>query len=276
MTQPKPYCFVLMPFLESFDDIYALGIKGACDDVGVYCERVDEQIFDGSVLDRIYNQISKANVIVADMTNMNPNVFYEVGYAHAIGKRTILLTQKAEDIPFDLKHFPHIVYGEKITTLRTELSKRVRKFAFQTTNQKQYELGVEVYWQRNALSQGIVEVIHSDKISPGGTFTLHNESTITYRPKDLSFGIETVSPFSRVWFSDEVSATPTSLPNGKYIHMVELDRALFPGAYCNFAFELRSPLSLFSESDKTVIKIFSVAGSRDFPFLFKHIPDQRG
>jgi len=108
-TSPKPFCFVLMPFEDAFDDIYQLGIKDACSDAGAYCERVDEQIFQETILDRIYNQIAKADIIVADMTGRNANVFYEVGYAHALGKTTLLLTQSADDIPFDLKHFPHIV-----------------------------------------------------------------------------------------------------------------------------------------------------------------------
>lgn len=120
-TMPKPFVFVLMPFDSAFDDIYKFGIKGACDDVGAYAERVDEQIFSEGILDRIFNQISKADVIIADMTGRNPNVFYEVGYAHALGKIVILLTQSAQDIPFDLKHRQHTVYGGKIDTLRTDL-----------------------------------------------------------------------------------------------------------------------------------------------------------
>ncbi|MBB6095633.1 hypothetical protein HNQ60_004524 [Povalibacter uvarum] len=122
---PKPFVFVLMPFHEQFDDVYKVGIKEACESINAYCERVDEQIFEERILDRIYNQIVKADVIVADMTGRNPNVFYEVGFAHALGKRTILLTQSADDIPFDLKHFPHIVYEGKISQLREKLKKRV-------------------------------------------------------------------------------------------------------------------------------------------------------
>ena len=57
-TKPKPFCFVLMPFAESFDDTYELGIKAACKDAGAYCERVDEQIFNERILDRVYNQMS--------------------------------------------------------------------------------------------------------------------------------------------------------------------------------------------------------------------------
>jgi hypothetical protein len=127
-TQPKPFVFVLMPFSNDFEDIYEVGIKPACIEAGSYCERVDEQIFDGSILDRVYNQINKADLLVADMTDRNPNVFYEVGYAHALGKRVILLTQRVEDIPFDLRPYPHIVYGDSITTLKAELVKRVSWF----------------------------------------------------------------------------------------------------------------------------------------------------
>lgn len=125
-TLPKPYVFVLMPFDEQFNDIYKFGIKGAVEDVGAYAERLDEQIFVEGMLDRIFNQISKADVIVADMTGRNPNVFYEVGYAHALGKIVLLLTKNAEDIPFDFKHRQYTVYGGSIDVLKRELSERLR------------------------------------------------------------------------------------------------------------------------------------------------------
>lgn len=124
-TVPKPFVFVLMPFDPKFNDIYKFGIKGAAIDVGAYAERIDDQIFTEGMLDRIFNQISKADVIVADMTGRNPNVFYEVGYAHAIGKIVLLLTQDSNDIPFDLKHRQHIVYGGSIDTLKAELITRL-------------------------------------------------------------------------------------------------------------------------------------------------------
>jgi hypothetical protein len=115
-----------MPFDREFDDVYELAIKSACEDAGAYAERVDKQIFQGSMLDWIYNQISKADVINADMSERNPNVFYEVGYAHAIGKTNLLLTHKAEDIPFDLKHYPHIIYNGSLTYLKAELAKKLQ------------------------------------------------------------------------------------------------------------------------------------------------------
>ena len=125
-TRPKPFVFVLMPFDSGFNDIYRFGIKGAADDAEAYAERVDEQTFVEGILDRILNQINKADVIVADMTGKNANVFYEVGYAHALDKIVLLTTQNTDDIPFDLKHRPHTVYGGSIEKLREDLGPKIR------------------------------------------------------------------------------------------------------------------------------------------------------
>lgn len=121
MTTAKPFAFVLMPFGKEFDDIYRIGIQGTAYEKGINAERVDEQIYTESILERIYRQIDAADFIIADMTNKNPNVFYEVGYAHAKEKLCTLITQKAEDIPFDLKHHRHLVYGGSITRLKKML-----------------------------------------------------------------------------------------------------------------------------------------------------------
>ena len=125
-TSPKPFAFVLMPFSKAFEDAYNLAIQPACDAAGTYAERVDQQIFAGSIMERVYNQISKADLVIADMSERNPNVFYEVGYAHALGKTTILVTKTEEDIPFDLRQYPHIIYGGSLSHLKVELERRVR------------------------------------------------------------------------------------------------------------------------------------------------------
>lgn len=107
----KPFAFVLMPFDAEFADVYSLGIKDTVEQAGIFAERVDEQVFHREgILERIYNQIDVADFIIADMTGRNPNVFYEVGYAHAKSKLCILLTKNAQDIPFYLKHHRHFVY----------------------------------------------------------------------------------------------------------------------------------------------------------------------
>jgi nucleoside 2-deoxyribosyltransferase len=120
------FCFVLMPFDNEFDDTYKLGVKEPLASMDVIAERVDEQIFHSeNILQRIMNQILAADFIVADMTGRNPNVFYEVGFAHAKEKTCILLTRDALDIPFDLKHHRHIVYGDSIQLLRERLQAEV-------------------------------------------------------------------------------------------------------------------------------------------------------
>jgi nucleoside 2-deoxyribosyltransferase len=131
------FAFVLMPFDSTFEDIYKLGIKETAEKLGVRAERVDEQIFHKeNILERIYGQIDTADFIIADMTGRNPNVFYEVGYAHAKGKTCLLLTSKADDIPFDLKHHRHIIYGDSIQNLRRELETELTYLKSEVANRK--------------------------------------------------------------------------------------------------------------------------------------------
>ena len=63
-----------------------------------------------SIIDDICNSILGADVVVADCTGQNPNVFYELGIAHTLGKDVILLTQSIDDIPFDISHLRFIEY----------------------------------------------------------------------------------------------------------------------------------------------------------------------
>ncbi|WP_200876300.1 TIR domain-containing protein [Cupriavidus metallidurans] len=119
------FAFVVMPFDKKFKDLYLYGIKGTAESLNIRAERLDEQIYQEGMLERIYRQIDVADIVIADMSDKNPNVFYEVGYAHAKGKLCILLTSQAEDIPFDLKHKRHIVHNGEASTLsellKTEL-----------------------------------------------------------------------------------------------------------------------------------------------------------
>jgi len=138
------FAFVLMPFDESFDDIYKMGIKETAAQLDIVAERVDEQIFQEGILDRIYRQIDAADIIVADMSGQNPNVFYEVGYAHAKEKICLLLTSDTNDIPFDLKHHRHIVYGDSISNLRGMLSEELAWAKQQIENVKASHIKVSL------------------------------------------------------------------------------------------------------------------------------------
>jgi hypothetical protein len=277
-TKPKPFCFVLMPFDKSFNDIYEYGIKGACEDAGVYCERVDEQIFMGSMLDRIFNQISRADLLIADMTGRNPNVFYEVGYAHALGKTVVLLTQRSEDIPFDLKHFPHIVYGAQIKELRPELAKRVKHFAFEVKTSAENQLGIELYLGKVPLSSGEAVAYYPADYQPYTKLILCNGSSRTYAPGDFQLGVISPPPFDRhTGYDDDITTTP--LPDGNFIHMFSEFGTFFPGACASIAFGIRSSkqeLQLRTPSPvNLIIRFFSSAGYRDFPLRMESTSEVR-
>ena len=129
------YVFVLMPFHEDFDNVYWFGIQGAVNDAGMYCKRVDDIYFVGNVLEKINEQIRDADLIVADMTGGNPNVFYEVGIAHTLKKLTILLVQNVDDIPFDMRMHNHLVYNpKKIKELKESLTKLLKEVTKKTWN----------------------------------------------------------------------------------------------------------------------------------------------
>lgn len=266
-TKPKPFCFVLMPFDASFNDIYEFGIKGACADVGLYCERVDEQVFLGSMLERIYSQISRADLLVADMTGKNPNVFYEVGYAHALGKNVVLLTSVAQDIPFDLKHFPHIVYGTEIKTLRASLGRNLKHLASEEPTRNDTQIGLDLFLKSARLADGNVTVEHKENLLPGTELTLANNSTLTYAPGEFRIAVIAPAPFN---FSRMEGVQVTTLPDGSYMHMLPEFDTLFPGAFTKLKFYLDSREEEEEPAEFSVnLRIFSSAGLRDFPLSFR-------
>lgn len=138
------FAFVLMPFSSDFDDIYRIGIKETAIDMGIKAERVDEQLYSEEIIQRIYRQIDLADIVIADMTGQNANVFYEVGYAHAKDKITILLTKNVEDIPFDLRNRRHVVYGNSIQNLRDELKNELQWASTQIDNERKSRVKVSV------------------------------------------------------------------------------------------------------------------------------------
>lgn len=102
--------FVLMPFGEPHDEIYNHVIKREVQQLGMQCLRSDEIFSAKPIMQDVLQSIMTASVIIADVTGRNPNVFYELGIAHAVKDRVIIITQSMDDVPFDLKHIRAIVY----------------------------------------------------------------------------------------------------------------------------------------------------------------------
>lgn len=102
--------FVLMPFIEALRPVYDDHILKIVTAIGLRAQRADDFFTTGHVISDLWAGIWSARMIIADCTGRNPNVFYEIGLAHTIGRPVILLAQSQEDIPFDLKHVRFIPY----------------------------------------------------------------------------------------------------------------------------------------------------------------------
>ncbi|MFN6106923.1 MAG: hypothetical protein ACK5EA_21045 [Planctomycetaceae bacterium] len=118
---------VMMPFGSQMDSVYE-AIKAAASATGFDCRRADDIWDDSTVIQDVFALIFKSYIVVCDFTSKNPNVFYEAGIAHTLGKHVIPITQFAEDIPFDLRHHRYARYlnnSEGRDGLRKELENRL-------------------------------------------------------------------------------------------------------------------------------------------------------
>ncbi len=104
-------CFVAMPFTEEFDDVFRYGIKPVVVARGLDCLRVDKDAFVGNIVERIHHMIDRADVVIADMTTSNPNVYYEVGYAHHARKQVILICGARSLLEFNLQSMRCLFYA---------------------------------------------------------------------------------------------------------------------------------------------------------------------
>ncbi len=122
-------CFVIMPFAESFDGIWDTVIRPTVVNCGDTCFRADDMFGPGQVMNDIAKAIRDCDYLIADLTNRNANVFYELGYAHALDKPVVLLTSNLADVPFDLRHQRIIEYVDTAggaAKLATQLAKYIR------------------------------------------------------------------------------------------------------------------------------------------------------
>jgi len=124
-----------MPFSEDWSDRVNKRIKKVLSSFKIEHKRADN-LYGENVLEDIWIAINEASLIIAETTGKNPNVFYEIGIAHTLGKNVIILTQNIEDIPFDFRMYRHIEYKDNVdgfNKLESELKKFIaaRKLGFQ-------------------------------------------------------------------------------------------------------------------------------------------------
>lgn len=279
-TETEIFAFVLMPFDGAFDDTYKLGIKETASQLDISAERVDEQIFQEGILERIYRQIDVADLIIADMSGQNPNVFYEVGYAHAKGKLCILMTKNADDIPFDLKHHRHIIYGESISGLKESLT-------------------TELVWAKNE-----IENVRSSKIQVKLKETYGNLERNKFFAKgnvqikiDLlndsnspSAEIEAIYFYSGLGWtlyqaSRECPSTDSDIPDFKARHFLTPPvRKLHKNSWAQLVFDTKKILAFAKEGDelkdsyrvtgRSIIRLVTSDGNYDYELSLDVLVDE--
>jgi hypothetical protein len=117
--------FVLMPFNSDFQEVYD-AIRATVEDLGLRCSRGDETLVSGNILAHILREATEARLIIADITGRNPNVFYELGILHAIGKPVLMVAQSPSDIPFDVSSIRVLIYKDA-----RDLFEKLRKWLAQ-------------------------------------------------------------------------------------------------------------------------------------------------
>jgi hypothetical protein len=118
----------MMPFDAGFDPVYE-AIRQAASNVNLRCRRADDIWENAAIIQDVVSLIDRSRVVVCDCTGRNPNVFYEAGIAHTLGREVILITQSEHDIPFDLRHLRYVRYhnnGEGRAALVEALAGRMQ------------------------------------------------------------------------------------------------------------------------------------------------------
>lgn len=118
---------VMMPFDAAMRPVYNT-IKAAAEATGFKCRRADDIWNDSTVIQDVFSLIFQSYIVVCDFTGKNPNVFYEAGIAHTLGKHVIPITQNPEHIPFDLRHHRYAQYlnnAEGRDVLQKEMENRL-------------------------------------------------------------------------------------------------------------------------------------------------------
>ena len=118
---------VMMPFSMEFDRVYK-AVKSAAKSSSLRCLRADDVWDDSTIIQDIFNLIFRAYVVVVDFSGRNPNVMYETGIAHTLGKHVVPISQALEDVPFDMRHHRVLKYlpnAEGLETLTIQLAKKL-------------------------------------------------------------------------------------------------------------------------------------------------------
>lgn len=121
------YAFIAMPMDPEDHALVDVleAVKEAAKKCGVHAERIDEPQSNERITDRILESVQRAEYVIVDLTKSKPNVFFEAGYAHGIGKIPIYFARYGTKIEFDLKDYP-VIFFMNFMELKKSIEKRIR------------------------------------------------------------------------------------------------------------------------------------------------------
>jgi hypothetical protein len=118
---------VMMPFATEFAPVFD-ALSAACKNAKMRCLRADHVWTEDEIMQEIFSLIYRSRLIICDFTKMNPNVFYETGIAHTLGRPVIPITQNISHVPFDLRHRRCLTYSNDdkgLKTLASRITQRI-------------------------------------------------------------------------------------------------------------------------------------------------------
>ncbi len=119
---------VMMPFSQEFDGVLEV-IREACENAGLRCERAEDIWEDSTIIQDVFNLIFRSRVVIVDLSGRNGNVLYETGIAHTLGRPVVPISQRVEDLPFDLSHhrtLPYLPNEQGLNEMREKLERKLR------------------------------------------------------------------------------------------------------------------------------------------------------
>ena len=119
-------CFVMMPFGNPYDEYYEEIYKPAIEEIGFKSKRADSLFRPSPIIRDIWQYINSSKILIADITDLNPNVMYELGLAHAIAKPVIIISDTIDKVPFDLRYLRILIYDSKRTNWSSELKSKIQ------------------------------------------------------------------------------------------------------------------------------------------------------
>lgn len=182
IEQEENTAFVIIPFKKDFEEIYG-EICQICIDLKISCLRADEIFTNRAIMQNILERIAKAEILIADLTEKNPNVYYEVGIAHSLRDEdsVILITNDLQTSPFDINHRSILVYDKRnMMKFRNDLRKRIM-VSKSISKRKDF---FRTYLLNNGIKKNEIDLFIdiTDKLSQNKLETIYN--IIKTNPKE--------------------------------------------------------------------------------------------